>query len=84
MYRVIIERRATKEATAIPKEQMSRIAGAIRGLASNPFPEGFRKIIGESGVYRIREGDYRVLYMIDEKANEVRILKIAHRKDIYR
>ncbi len=84
MYRIVIERRVAKEAASIPKESMSRIAGAIRGLTSNPFPEGFKKIIGEHGVYRIREGDYRVLYLIDEPVKEIRILKIAHRKDVYR
>ena len=84
MYKIVIEHRTTKETTRIPKDQMGRIAAVIRGLAINPRPEGSKRIVGELGIYRIRSGDYRVLYEINESAKEIRILRIAHRKDIYR
>jgi len=62
----------------------ARIAARILGLTDNPYPPGARKIKGEETAYRIRVGDYRVVYDVLEDAIVVLILRVGHRKDIYR
>jgi mRNA interferase RelE/StbE len=59
----------------------TQIANCIRGLAQNPFPQGVKKLKGGGG-YRVRSGDFRVLYTVEQ--NEVTIYAIGNRKDIYR
>lgn len=61
-----------------------RISRAIDGLAENPFPQGARKLKGEERSYRIRIGDYRVVYDVLQDVVVVLILRIGHRKDVYR
>jgi mRNA interferase RelE/StbE len=62
----------------------SRIAAKILALADNPYPPGIRKITGEEHAYRLRVGDYRVVYDVLEDAIVVLVLRVAHRKDVYR
>ncbi|MGH9398195.1 MAG: type II toxin-antitoxin system RelE family toxin [Terriglobia bacterium] len=82
-YRVRIKPAAAKELDAIPKKDRRRLTLRIADLAGNPRPDGCRKLSGGDD-YRIRQGDYRVIYSIHEAEKIVRILKIAHRKDVYR
>jgi mRNA interferase RelE/StbE len=56
----------------------------IRSLATNPFPEGSRKLVGGEFTYRIRVGDYRVTYQIYRQREVIEIDRIRHRKDVYR
>jgi mRNA interferase RelE/StbE len=67
----------------IPKKDMARIVAAIRTLAENPRPPGSLKLSGQER-YRLRQGDYRVLYSIQDDARSVWIVKVGHRKDVYR
>jgi mRNA interferase RelE/StbE len=60
-----------------------RIAVALLGLAEQPLPPGVKKLKGSDG-YRIRIGDYRVLYTIDTEKKEVSVFAIGHRKEVYR
>ena len=78
-----ILRRAQKELAQIPQGDYERIVEAIRGLAENPRPVGFRKLAAREG-WRIRVGDFRVLYEIDDGQRSVTVLHVGNRRDVYR
>ena len=82
-YGIFTLRRAQRELAQLPQEAYERVRDAIRGLAQNPRPEGCVKLVGREG-WRIRAGDYRVIYEIDDKQNAVTVLHVGHRHDIYR
>lgn len=63
---------------------VSKIVTAVDNLSPNPFPQGIRKLVGSKDVYRIRVGDYRVLYNIFENKLIIEIVRVGHRKNIYR
>jgi len=82
-YTVLILRRAQKELAQLPSEAYERVCDAIRALVQDPRPPGCLKLTGREG-WRIRVGDYRVIYEIDDKQQVVTILHIGHRRDVYR
>ncbi|MCG3203033.1 MAG: hypothetical protein NFCOHLIN_02950 [Gammaproteobacteria bacterium] len=82
-YVVTILRRAQSEMAGLSHEIFPRVRDAIRDLAQDPRPPGCRKLTGRSG-WRIRVGDYRVLYEIDDTRSKVTVLHIGHRRDVYR
>jgi mRNA interferase RelE/StbE len=82
-YAVLILRRAQKELAQFPAESYMRTRDAIRALAQNPRPSGCLKLTGREG-WRIRIGDYRVVYEIDDTQQTVTVLHVGHRRDIYR
>ena len=84
MYQVVIERRAERDLESLPRHMFQSVTIAIRSLANNPRPVGCRKLRGSRRDWRIRIGDYRVIYEIDESRHEVRILLVRNRKDAYR
>lgn len=75
---------AVREFKRLPKEVQQRISPSIERLARDPFPHGVKKLIAEQNVYRIRVGDYRVLYQVEADKLIVLVLKIGHRREIYR
>jgi mRNA interferase RelE/StbE len=81
-YAVSILRRAQKELGQLSSPSFERVCDAIRSLAGNPRPPGCRKLVGRDG-WRIRVGDYRVIYAIDDPARTVLVLHVGHRRDIY-
>lgn len=81
-YELLIKRTAAKELEALPKKDCRRISRRIQSLAGDPRPAGSEKLSGQEK-YRLRQGDYRVLYQIDDAARTVTIVKICHRRDIY-
>ncbi len=81
-YAVAILRRAQKELGQISSPSFERVCDAIRSLAGNPRPPGCLKLTGREG-WRIRVGDYRVIYEIDDPARTVLVLHVGHRRDIY-
>lgn len=83
-YKVEITASAEKSLKKIPKKDIVKIVEAIRVLAISPFPEGCRKLKGEEDVYRVRQGNYRIIYEVVENKLIVLVLKIGHRKDIYK
>ena len=83
MYRVTILRRAQKELGALAGEAYTRVRDAIGGLAQEPRPPGCLKLTGREG-WRIRIGDYRVVYEIDDSGRTVTVLHVGHRRDVYR
>ena len=83
MYRIIIERRVAKEIESLPNDIIQRITDAIKNLKFNPRPHGSKKLIGEVG-WRVRIGDYRILYTIDDSQKLITIYRVKHRKEAYR
>ena len=81
-YRVLILRRAQKALADLPKGDYERVRDAVATLAENPRPTGSKKLVGRNG-WRIRQGDYRVIYEVDDGNQHVTVLDIGHRRDIY-
>ncbi len=82
-YRLLIKASAAKEVEALPRKDRARILERIRRLATDPRPSGSEKLSGEEK-YRVRQGNYRILYSIDDADETVVVVKIAHRRDVYR
>jgi mRNA interferase RelE/StbE len=83
-YKIEISLTAERQLKRIHRENAIRILKAISLLANEPRPHGVKKLSGYEHVYRIRVGDFRVLYEIDEHRILIIILKIGHRREIYR
>ena len=81
-YEVFILRRAQKELATLPKTDYERMRMAIAALAENPRPAGCKKLTGREG-WRIRSGDYRAIYEIDDAQKRVTVLRIGNRRDVY-
>ena len=84
MYRVLLERTAEKDLTRLSSEIHARVIGAIQALATNPRPPGCRKLAGSKHDWRIRVGDYRVVYEIADQIRVVRVNRVRHRREVYR
>jgi mRNA interferase RelE/StbE len=82
-YSLDIKRSAAKEISDLRKADCQRIVAKIQLLASNPRPNGCEKLSGAEK-YRIRQGDYRILYEIDDSIKLVTIVKIGNRREVYR
>ena len=83
-YSVTVMRRAQRQLEAISTPLFEKIEEKMLSLANNPRPPGCKKFRGADRVWRIRIGDYRVLYEIDDDASIVIVIKIGHRGDVYR
>lgn len=84
-YRVFLKRSAEKQLEAIGSAaDRRRIADRIRTLADNPRPVGSEKLAGRQDRVRIRQGDYRIVYAVDDEERVVTVVRIAHRRDAYR
>jgi len=84
-YSLLIKPSAGKELDAIDsKADRQRIVSRIHSLADEPRPQGSEKLAGFSDRYRIRQGQYRVVYLIDDARREVTVFKIGHRREVYR
>jgi mRNA interferase RelE/StbE len=82
-YEVVISSAARKELKKLRKEVIENIIPAIFGLAENPRPQGCKKLKGYADAYRIRIGDYRVVYTIEDDILVVTVVAVRHRKDAY-
>lgn len=82
-YAVLILRRAQKELADLPTGIYDRVKEAVKHLGEIPRPTGCQKLTGREG-WRIRVGDYRIIYEIDDPQRTVTILHVGHRRDIYR
>ena len=83
-YTVEFTKSAARELKALERATQLRVATHIDSLAGKPFPPGSKKLQGEPNLFRIRVGDYRILYGVDGKRVTVLIVKIGHRRDVYR
>lgn len=75
---------ALRELKALERATQLRIATRIDALAANPFPADSKKLRGELNLHRIRVGDYRILYRVHGKRVTIVVVKIGHRRDVYR
>jgi mRNA interferase RelE/StbE len=82
-YKVLIKPSVAKEMQRIPDPDFSRLTEKIRHLSSHPRHKGCEKLSRQEK-YRIRQGNYRITYLIDDSAKEIIIYKIGHRRDIYK
>jgi len=84
-YKILLKSSAAKEIQAVgSKEDRRRLVEKIAGLAVNPRSQKTEKLAGYDDRYRIRQGQYRIVYLIDDSHREVTIFKVGHRKDVYR
>jgi mRNA interferase RelE/StbE len=83
-YSIEWKRSAVKELRRLPKEVVARVLVAVEGLRINPFPADVRKLSGAEHTYRIREGSYRVVYSVYTSRLVVEVIRVGHRKDVYR
>ena len=82
IYNVHILRRAQKELSGLPEAKYAKVKLAIQKLADDPKSRGSRKLSGRNG-WRVRVGEYRIIYEIDNRSHSVTILHIGHRRDVY-
>ncbi len=82
-YNILIKRSAQKELEALPKGYLVHITKIIASLANDPRPNGAEKLSGDDK-YRIRKGPYRIVYSIHDSELVIWVVKIAHRKEVYR
>jgi mRNA interferase RelE/StbE len=83
-YRVEIAKSAAKDLRAINRKWIPRIVASIETLESDPRPSGCKKLVGSDHTYRLRIGDYRVVYEIHDDRLVVLVVRIRHRRDVYR
>lgn len=83
-YRIEVKPQAEKALARIPNPHRRRVAKAIDSLARVPRPSGCVKLAGADDAYRLRVGDYRIVYQIVDRVLVVYVIRVAHRKDVYR
>lgn len=83
-YRVEVARRAAKAITALPRKEQQRVRAIIELLADEPRPPGCVAMVGEPHAYRVRSGDYRVVYEVFDDRLLVQVVRAGHRRDVYR
>ena len=82
-YSVEVKPAAAKEVEALPNNVLSRVVRKVESLARTPRPAGCKKLKGYKDQWRVRVGDWRVVYIIDDKAKLISVTRIAHRRDVY-
>ena len=82
-YSVLLTRPARKDLDRLDRQILNRLAPEIDALALDPRPTGCLKVKGEQNLWRIRVGDYRIGYEIDDAAREVTVIRIGHRREFY-
>ena len=83
-YRIEFAPSAARQFTKLPRDTQDRVAAKVDSLAANPRQHGIEKLAGAAGLYRVRVGDFRIVYEIHDKRLVVLVVKIADRKDVYR
>jgi mRNA interferase RelE/StbE len=83
-YKIEWKQSAKKELKKLDRQIIPRILQAVESLADNPYSSGSKKLIGSKSNYRLRVGDYRIVYNIQSSILTIEIIKVGHRRDIYR
>jgi mRNA interferase RelE/StbE len=84
-YRVEVSRSALKELAALPGDVSERLAARIGSLSCDPLPQGAQRLRGAfEGLYRVRVGDYRVIYNVEQATGVVAVVRVGHRHNVYR
>jgi len=82
-YKLLIKPSAVKELEALPAKDRRRLVARLQRLSADPRPPGSEKLSGQY-LYRIRQGNYRVLYSVEDLALIVLVIKVGHRREVYR
>lgn len=82
-YKIFFKESVEKDLRSIPKKDLKKILTRIEALAKEPRPQGYEKLSGQDK-YRIRQGTYRIIYSIQDQELTVWVVKVGHRKDVYR
>ena len=82
-YNIFFKKSVEKDFKSVPKKDLKRILDRIKMLAENPRPSGCEKLTGQER-YRVRQGRYRIVYSIHKNELTIWIVKVGHRKDVYR
>jgi mRNA interferase RelE/StbE len=82
-YKIYFKKSVEKDIHSIPKKDLQKILSRIEALAKDPRPQGHEKLTSQEK-YRIRQGTYRIIYSIQDKELTLWVVKVGHRKDIYR
>ena len=82
-YKINIKKSAIKELEDIPKKHLQKIIKKIQSLSIHPRPQGSQKL-SHKEQYRVRQGDYRIVYSVQDKEHSIEIVKVGHRREIYR
>ena len=83
MHKIELRRRAQRALDRLPENDFNAVLGTLQDLANMPGPKGVEKI-KSAGLWRVRQGDYRIVYSIEDDQKIVTILRIGHRREIYR
>jgi mRNA interferase RelE/StbE len=83
LYKIFFKKSVEKDFKAIPQNELKKIIKRIGGLANDPRPQGCEKLTGQDR-YRLRQGRYRIVYSIQDNKLTIWVVKVGHRKDIYR
>ncbi len=83
-YTIEWKRSAVKELKQLPQDVIARILKAVEQLPNNPYPAGVKKLMGAERTYRLRVGMYRVVYTIEAAVLVITVIRVGHRKDVYR
>jgi mRNA interferase RelE/StbE len=84
VYAVLLEAAAERSLRHLDAVMFRRVVAELQALANNPRPAGCRKLTGSDRDWRVRAGDYRMIYEIDDGSREVRVMRIRHRREAYR
>jgi len=84
VYEVLLTSQAQRDLRRLPADVFERVAGVIRALSRTPRPPRCRKIVGSRSDWRLRIGDYRVVYEVNDASRLVRVMYVRHRRDAYR
>jgi mRNA interferase RelE/StbE len=83
-YRVEVAPHAERQLRRLPKSIQMRLTTRMKALADEPRPPGVEKLAGEENLYRIRVGDYRIIYAIEDEVLLVLVVTVGHRREVYR
>jgi len=84
VHEIYLERAACDDIKRLPKGIADQVIAKIRSLSAEPRPAGCRKLKGSRSDWRLRVGDYRILYEIDDVSNRINVMRVKHRREAYR
>ena len=84
MYSILYKKSVEKDLRKLPKSVLTAVIKKIQTLAKNPQPNGSVKLRGSTNLYRVRHSDYRIIYSINGDELVILVIKVAHRKEVYR
>lgn len=83
-YKIVFRETVEKDWKPIPKKDIARIVMRIEQLAQDQRPADARRLVGEDNIYRLRQGNYRILYTVEDDIITITVISVGHRRDIYR